>query len=161
MARTTSFKNLMKKVNSHVDNIVKSNKTINDEAIAEQQRQTKISSRQFGRNAKQGMEGILDPQIMSTSSLASKREKGTELADKDGIKFATNQKIAYVPSTAVQKVRRNPITNRTYITYKNGTGKEYEFQQSDYQFDELMNADSKGQHVNKMRKDPTQNLKLM
>lgn len=133
-------------------------KNIMDNWIREQQKQTNVSKKQFNRNKKLGMEGVLDPQIVSTSSLASKREKGDTLS-KD-IAFAKNQTVAYVPSTAIQKVRRNPVTNRTYITYKNGTGKEYEFAQSDYQFDELMNADSKGRQVNAMRNDPTQNLKL-
>lgn len=152
--RSKTWRNIMNSVN----NIVNDNLTLKNEAVEQQQKQTNTSKKQFYRNAKQGMEGILDPQNFSTNSLASKREKGTELAN--GIAFAQNQSIAYVPSTAVQKVRRDPVTNRTFITYKNGTGKEYEFSQSDYQFDELMNADSKGQHVNKMRKDPTQNLNL-
>lgn len=133
-------------------------KAIMDKQIQEQQKQTNISKKQFYRNKKQGMEGMLAPQNFSTNSLASKREKGDDLSK--GIAFAQNQSVAYVPSTAVQKVRRDPVTNRTFITYKNGTGKEYEFSQSDYQFDELMNADSKGRHVNSMRKDPTQNLNL-
>lgn len=122
--------------------------------IDEQLKQTNTSKKQFYRNKKQGMEGILDPQYFNTNSLASKREKGDSLSK--GIMFKQGQKVAYVPSTAVQSVRRDPIMNKTYIKYKNGTGKEYEFNQTDFQFDELMNADSKGRHVNEMRKDPSQ-----
>lgn len=133
-------------------------KSIYDNLIKEQQKQTNISKKQFYRNKKQGMEGILDPQSFQTSSLASKREKGDTLSK--GIYFKGGQQVAYVPSTAIQSVRRDPVNNRTFVKYKNGTGKEYEFAQSDYQFDALMNADSKGRHVNEMRKDPTQNLNL-
>lgn len=122
--------------------------------IDEQLKQTNTSKKQFYRNKKQGMEGILDPQYFNTNSLASKREKGDSLSK--GIMFKQGQKVAYVPSTAVQSVRRDPVMNKTYIKYKNGTSKEYEFNQTDYQFDELMNADSKGRHVNEMRKDPSQ-----
>lgn len=143
---------------NRVNKIQDSNLSLNQSAVDEQLKQTNTSRKQFNRNKKQGMEGVLDPQFFSTNSLASKREKGDTLSE--GIKFAANQKIAYVPSTAIQSVRRDPINNRTFIKYKNGTGKEYEFAQSDYQFDELMNADSKGRHVNSMRNDPTQNLNL-
>lgn len=57
-----------------------------------------------------------------------------------------NAKTGETVSSAISKVRYNPKTNRAFVTFQGGN-KEYEYKVTPDEFQDFVEAPSKGQHV--------------
>lgn len=64
-------------------------------------------------------------------------------------KTSDKEKVLSVQSTAIQSIKYDPKKQRAYVIFKNGNGTEYEYKVSPEEFDDFLNAASKGRHVAK------------
>lgn len=62
-------------------------------------------------------------------------------------KTSDKEKVVSVVSTAIQSIKYDPKKQRAYIVFKNGNGTEYTYKVSPEEFDDFLNAASKGRHV--------------
>lgn len=64
-------------------------------------------------------------------------------------KTSDKDKVVEVVSTAIQSIKYDPKKQRAYVVFKNGNGTEYTYKVSPEEFDDFLNAASKGRHVAK------------
>lgn len=64
-------------------------------------------------------------------------------------KTSDKEKVVEVVSTAIQSIKYDPKKQRAYVVFKNGNGTEYTYKVSPEEFDDFLNAASKGRHVAK------------
>ena len=64
-------------------------------------------------------------------------------------KTSDKEKVVSVQSTAIQSIKYDPKKQRAYVVFKNGNGTEYTYKVSPEDFDDFLNAASKGRHVAK------------
>lgn len=64
-------------------------------------------------------------------------------------KTSDKEKVVSVVSTAIQSIKYDPKKQRAYVIFKNGNGTEYTYKVSPEEFDDFLNAASKGRHVAK------------
>lgn len=64
-------------------------------------------------------------------------------------KTSDKEKVVSVQSTAIQSIKYDPKKQRAYVVFKNGNGTEYTYKVSPEEFDDFLNAASKGRHVAK------------
>ena len=64
-------------------------------------------------------------------------------------KTSDKEKVVSVVSTAIQSIKYDPNKQRAYVIFKNGNGTEYTYRVSPEEFDDFLNAASKGRHVAK------------
>lgn len=64
-------------------------------------------------------------------------------------KTSDKEKVVDVVSTAIQSIKYDPKKQRAYVVFKNGNGTEYTYKVSPEEFDDFLNAASKGRHVAK------------
>lgn len=64
-------------------------------------------------------------------------------------KTSDKEKVVSVQSTAIQSIKYDPKKQRAYVIFKNGNGTEYTYKVSPEEFDDFLNAASKGRHVAK------------
>ena len=64
-------------------------------------------------------------------------------------KTSDKEKVVSVISTAIQSIKYDPKKQRAYVIFKNGNGTEYTYKVSPEEFDDFLNAASKGRHVAK------------
>ena len=64
-------------------------------------------------------------------------------------KTSDKEKVVSVASTAIQSIKYDPKKQRAYVVFKNGNGTEYTYKVSPEEFDDFLNAASKGRHVAK------------
>ena len=64
-------------------------------------------------------------------------------------KTSDKEKVVSVISTAIQSIKYDPKKQRAYVVFKNGNGTEYTYKVSPEEFDDFLNAASKGRHVAK------------
>lgn len=64
-------------------------------------------------------------------------------------KTSDKEKVLSVQSTAIQSIKYDPKKQRAYVIFKNGNGTEYTYKVSPEEFDDFLNAASKGRHVAK------------
>ena len=64
-------------------------------------------------------------------------------------KTSDKEKVLSVVSTAIQSIKYDPKKQRAYVIFKNGNGTEYTYKVSPEEFDDFLNAASKGRHVAK------------
>lgn len=64
-------------------------------------------------------------------------------------KTSDKEKVLSVVSTAIQSIKYDPKKQRAYVVFKNGNGTEYTYKVSPEEFDDFLNAASKGRHVAK------------
>ena len=64
-------------------------------------------------------------------------------------KTSDKEKVVSVVSTAIQSIKYDPKKQRAYVIFKNGDGTEYTYKVSPEEFDDFLNAASKGRHVAK------------
>ena len=64
-------------------------------------------------------------------------------------KTSDKEKVVEVVSTAIQSIKYDPKKQRAYVIFKNGNGTEYTYKVSPEEFDDFLNAASKGRHVAK------------
>lgn len=64
-------------------------------------------------------------------------------------KTSDKEKVVSVVSTAIQSIKYDPKKQRAYVVFKNGNGTEYTYKVSPEEFDDFLNAASKGRHVAK------------
>ena len=62
-------------------------------------------------------------------------------------KTSDKEKVVSVVSTAIQSIKYDPKKQRAYVIFKNGNGTEYTYSVSPEEFDDFLNAASKGRHV--------------
>lgn len=62
-------------------------------------------------------------------------------------KTSDEEKVLSVVSTAIQSIKYDPKKQRAYVVFKNGNGTEYTYKVSPEEFDDFLNAASKGRHV--------------
>lgn len=62
-------------------------------------------------------------------------------------KTSDKEKVLSVVSTAIQSIKYDPKKQRAYVVFKNGNGTEYTYKVSPEEFDDFLNAASKGRHV--------------
>lgn len=62
-------------------------------------------------------------------------------------KTSDKEKVVEVVSTAIQSIKYDPKKQRAYVVFKNGNGTEYTYKVSPEEFDDFLNAASKGRHV--------------
>ena len=62
-------------------------------------------------------------------------------------KTSDKEKVVSVISTAIQSIKYDPKKQRAYVIFKNGNGTEYTYKVSPEEFDDFLNAASKGRHV--------------
>ena len=67
-------------------------------------------------------------------------------------KTSDKEKVVSVISTAIQSIKYDPKKQRAYVIFKNGNGTEYTYKVSPEEFDDFLNAASKGRHVAKVWK---------
>ena len=65
-------------------------------------------------------------------------------------KTSDKEKVVSVVSTAIQSIKYDPKKQRAYVIFKNGNGTEYTYKVSPEEFDDFLNAASKGRHVAKV-----------
>ena len=65
-------------------------------------------------------------------------------------KTSDKEKVVSVISTAIQSIKYDPKKQRAYVVFKNGNGTEYTYKVSPEEFDDFLNAASKGRHVAKV-----------
>lgn len=65
-------------------------------------------------------------------------------------KTSDKEKVVSVVSTAIQSIKYDPKKQRAYVVFKNGNGTEYTYKVSPEEFDDFLNAASKGRHVAKV-----------
>lgn len=68
-------------------------------------------------------------------------------------KTSDKEKVLSVQSTAIQSIKYDPKKQRAYVVFKNGNGTEYTYKVSPEEFDDFLNAASKGRHVAKVWKN--------
>lgn len=68
-------------------------------------------------------------------------------------KTSDKEKVVEVVSTAIQSIKYDPKKQRAYVVFKNGNGTEYTYKVSPEEFDDFLNAASKGRHVAKVWKN--------
>lgn len=68
-------------------------------------------------------------------------------------KTSDKEKVVSVISTAIQSIKYDPKKQRAYVVFKNGNGTEYTYKVSPEEFDDFLNAASKGRHVAKVWKN--------
>lgn len=64
-------------------------------------------------------------------------------------KTSDKEKVVEVVSTAIQSIKYDPKKQRAYVVFKNGNGTEYTYKVSPEEFDDFLNAASKGRWVAK------------
>lgn len=64
-------------------------------------------------------------------------------------KTSDKEKVVEVVSTAIQSIKYDPKKQRAYVIFKNGNGTEYTYKVAPEEFDDFLNAASKGRHVAK------------
>lgn len=89
-----------------------------------------LSQRTFFRNPETG------------SFVGGKVEIGDE-------KTSDKEQVLSVVSTAIQSIKYDPKKQRAYVVFKDGDGKEYTYKVTPEEFDDFLNASSKGRHVAK------------
>lgn len=62
-------------------------------------------------------------------------------------KTSDKEKVVSVQSTAIQSIKYDPKKQRAYVVFKNGNGTEYTYKVAPEEFDDFLNAASKGRHV--------------
>lgn len=62
-------------------------------------------------------------------------------------KTSDKEKVVSVQSTAIQSIKYDPKKQRAYVVFKNGNGTEYTYKVSPEEFDDFLNAASKGRWV--------------
>lgn len=62
-------------------------------------------------------------------------------------KTSDKEKVVSVQSTAIQSIKYDPKKQRAYVIFKNGNGTEYTYKVSPEEFDDFLNAASKGRWV--------------
>ena len=62
-------------------------------------------------------------------------------------KSSEEDKVVGVVSTAIQSIKYDPKKQRAYVVFKNGNGTEYTYKVSPEEFDDFLNAASKGRWV--------------
>ena len=62
-------------------------------------------------------------------------------------KTSDKEKVVSVVSTAIQSIKYDPKKQRAYVVFKNGNGTEYTYKVSPEEFDDFLNAASKGRWV--------------
>ena len=62
-------------------------------------------------------------------------------------KTSDKEKVVSVISTAIQSIKYDPKKQRAYVVFKNGNGTEYTYKVSPEEFDDFLNAASKGRWV--------------
>ena len=65
-------------------------------------------------------------------------------------KTSDKEKVVSVQSTAIQSIKYDPKKQRAYVVFKNGNGTEYTYKVSPEEFDDFLNAASKGRHIAKL-----------
>ena len=65
-------------------------------------------------------------------------------------KTSDKEKVVSVISTAIQSIKYDPKKQRAYVVFKNGNGTEYTYKVSPEEFDDFLNAASKGRHIAKV-----------
>ena len=65
-------------------------------------------------------------------------------------KTSDKEKVVSVISTAIQSIKYDPKKQRAYVVFKNGNGTEYTYKVSPEEFDDFLNAASKGRHIAKL-----------
>lgn len=65
-------------------------------------------------------------------------------------KTSDKEKVVSVVSTAIQSIKYDPKKQRAYVIFKNGNGTEYTYKVSPEEFDDFLNAASKGRWVAKV-----------
>ena len=65
-------------------------------------------------------------------------------------KTSDKEKVVSVVSTAIQSIKYDPKKQRAYVVFKNGNGTEYTYKVSPEEFDDFLNAASKGRHIAKL-----------
>ena len=65
-------------------------------------------------------------------------------------KTSDKEKVVSVVSTAIQSIKYDPKKQRAYVVFKNGNGTEYTYKVSPEEFDDFLNAASKGRHIAKV-----------
>ena len=65
-------------------------------------------------------------------------------------KTSDKEKVVSVVSTAIQSIKYDPKKQRAYVIFKNGNGTEYTYKVSPEEFDDFLNAASKGRHIAKL-----------
>ena len=65
-------------------------------------------------------------------------------------KTSDKEKVVSVQSTAIQSIKYDPKKQRAYVIFKNGNGTEYTYKVSPEEFDDFLNAASKGRHIAKL-----------
>ena len=68
-------------------------------------------------------------------------------------KTSDKEKVVSVISTAIQSIKYDPKKQRAYVVFKNGNGTEYTYKVSPEEFDDFLNAASKGRWVAKVWKN--------
>ena len=68
-------------------------------------------------------------------------------------KTSDKEKVVSVQSTAIQSIKYDPKKQRAYVVFKNGNGTEYTYKVSPEEFDDFLNAASKGRWVAKVWKN--------
>ena len=68
-------------------------------------------------------------------------------------KTSDKEKVVSVVSTAIQSIKYDPKKQRAYVIFKNGNGTEYTYKVSPEEFDDFLNAASKGRYVAKVWKN--------
>ena len=64
-------------------------------------------------------------------------------------KTSDKEKVVSVVSTAIQSIKYDPKKQRAYVVFKNGNGTEYTYKVSPEEFDDFLNAASKGRWVSR------------
>ena len=65
-------------------------------------------------------------------------------------KTSDKEKVVSVISTAIQSIKYDPKKQRAYVVFKNGNGTEYTYKVAPEEFDDFLNAASKGRHIAKL-----------
>ena len=65
-------------------------------------------------------------------------------------KTSDKEKVVSVVSTAIQSIKYDPKKQRAYVVFKNGNGTEYTYKVAPEEFDDFLNAASKGRHIAKL-----------
>ena len=65
-------------------------------------------------------------------------------------KTSDKEKVVSVISTAIQSIKYDPKKQRAYVVFKNGNGTEYTYKVAPEEFDDFLNAASKGRHIAKV-----------
>lgn len=68
-------------------------------------------------------------------------------------KTSDKEKVVSVVSTAIQSIKYDPKKQRAYVIFKNGNGTEYTYKVSPEEFNDFLNAASKGRHIAKVWKN--------